>query len=223
MRIASIAILACCGLPLCAAAEERLRGADVSHYSGAVDWDRVAEGGLDFVFLKASEGIDAPDPAFAAHWAEAKRVGIRRGAYHYFIAEDDGRQQAELFLSQLRLEPGDLPPVVDVESLSSGTVEQLRSNLARFVSWVWAETGLSPVIYTGPNFWREHLGGGYANHPLWIAETGVAEPTVPHDWRGWHFWQYSENGSVEGVEKDVDLSWFVGDRAALEALAFSAK
>lgn len=202
-----------------AVADERAQGVDLSHFSGKVDWDLVAQSGLHFVFLKASEGVDAPDPAFAAHWAEAKRVGLRRGAYHFFIAEDDGRQQAKLFLSQVRLEPGDLPPVVDVETLASGTTEQLRRNLAAFVSAVSAETGVQPMVYTGPNFWQEHLGGGYADHPLWVAHSGVPEPTVPRDWEAWHFWQYRENGRLDGVEKDVDFSWFRGDPVALAAFA----
>jgi len=102
--------------PATGAAPEAV-GIDVSHHSGAIDWTRVAAQRFAFVYLKASEGVDAADPAFAEHWKSAAAADLPRGAYHFFVTEDDPDEQARFFLSRLELAPGDLPPVVDVETL----------------------------------------------------------------------------------------------------------
>src|SRR5437867_1330928 len=61
-----------------------LRGIDVSHYQGAINWDDVASGGISFAYIKATEGTNFVDPLFAQNWAGAEAAGLRRGAYHFF-------------------------------------------------------------------------------------------------------------------------------------------
>jgi lysozyme len=185
---------------------EPLLGVDVSHHSGAIDWEQVIAAGYDFAYVKASEGVDAPDPRFAEHWRKLGELGVPRGAYHFYVTEDDPDEQARLFLATVDLRPGDLLPVVDVELIGHGTQPGLADRLRRFLDLVEAEAGVRPMIYTGPNFWDAHVGPGFGEHPLWVAEYGVAAPRLPSDWQGWHLWQYRENQTVPGIEKDVDLN-----------------
>ena len=181
-------------------------GIDVSHHSGAIDWETVAAQRPAFVYLKATEGIDAADPSFADHWRRLGELGIPRGAYHFYVTEDDPEQQARFFVSVARPAAGDLPPVVDVETLGHDTTGPLAPRLRRFLNLVERETGRTPVIYTGLRFWNAHFDDSFARYRLWVAEYGVAKPTLPAGWTEWLFWQFDGNATIPGVEKAADRS-----------------
>jgi len=183
-----------------------VRGIDVSHHSGEVDWHQVAAAGYDFAYVKATEGVDALDPKFAEHWRALAELDVYRGAYHFYVSEDDPEEQARFFLDTVDWRPGDLRPVVDVELIGHGTEPGLADRLRRFVEIVEKEVGVAPVVYTMPNFWDANLGAGFEEYPLWVAEYGVAEPRLPERWDGWHIWQHAEDQEVSGVEKGADLS-----------------
>jgi lysozyme len=181
-------------------------GIDVSHHSGSVDWDAVAEGGYVFAFLKATEGVDAPDPMFDSHWQALADHDIHRGAYHFYVTEDDPEEQARFFLSRVNLEPGDLAPMVDIELLGHGTRGSLAPRLHRFLEIVEGAVGVAPIIYTSPNFWAAHLDDSFSRYPLWIAEYEVDEPTIPSGWSSWTLWQFEGDAPIVGVEKEADAS-----------------
>jgi len=185
---------------------EHVQGVDVSHYSGAIDWGRVRDAGYSFAYVKATEGVDDADPSFATHWEELAAAGLHRGAYHFYVTEDDPEEQARFFLSVAKLGPGDLPPAVDIEVLGHGTKPGLAERVRTFLETLERETGTRPIIYTGPKFWNAHLGEGFADYPLWLAEYGTSEPTVPEGWERWTLWQWQGEAAVPGVEKDADVS-----------------
>jgi len=188
------------------AAEKLHHGCDVSGHSGNVDWAAVAATGHTFVFIKATEGQDLKDPAFDRNWPAARDAGIIRGAYHFYVTEDDPERQARFFTDTVALMPGDLAPVVDIELLGHGTKEGLAERLQRYLDLVEAHFGVKPIIYTSANFWDEHLTDGFGGYPLWIAEYEVDEPRLPKGWTEWHLWQHEGDAAVKGVEKGADLS-----------------
>lgn len=194
----------------CAAAETAeapgALGIDVSHYSGAVDWERVRDAGFAFAYVKATEGVDDGDPAFAAHWRRLGELGIPRGAYHFYVTEDDPEEQARFFLATVEPRPGDLVPAVDVETLGHGTQPGLDARLRTFLETIERAIGVRPVVYTSPKFWDAHLTDAFGEHHLWIADYGVDEPALPRGWQRWSLWQWSDSHAVPGVEKDADLS-----------------
>src|SRR5688572_6854506 len=59
-----------------------VRGIDVSHHQGAIDWHSVKASGRSFAFIKASEGADFRDTRFSENWQRAREAGIFTGAYH---------------------------------------------------------------------------------------------------------------------------------------------
>jgi lysozyme len=183
-----------------------VQGIDVSHYSGAVDWEAVRRAGYEFAYVKATEGVDSPDPAFADHWRRLGEMGIARGAYHFYVTEDDPEEQARFFLETTDLQPGDLVPAVDIELIGHGTQAGLAERFRTFLEIVERELGVRPVVYTSPKFWSAHLTSAFGDHPLWVAEYGVPEPQVPEGWERWTVWQHQDSGAVPGVEKDADLS-----------------
>jgi lysozyme len=159
-----------------------------------------------FAYLKATEGVDNADPAFPQHWQALADHSIYRGAYHFYVTEDDPEEQARFFLSRVEHRPGDLPPVVDIELIGHGTVGDLRPPLRRFLEMVEEAVGVPPIIYTSPKFWDAHLDGSFSRYPLWVAEYGVAEPIVPTGWANWTLWQFEGDTPLRGVEKGADRS-----------------
>jgi lysozyme len=95
---------------------QSVQGIDVYDGQGDVDWDAVAGQGLGFAVIKATQGTYDEQATFAKNWAEARRVGLLRSAYHFFDPTEDGVAQADHFLAVVGAPaPGDLPATVDLE------------------------------------------------------------------------------------------------------------
>lgn len=185
-------------------AKESRKGLDVSYHTGRVDWDTLASRELDFAFTLSTAGVDFHDPFFDAHWRRMNR--FHRGAYHFFVAADDPTEQAQWFIANTPLAPGDLAPVVDIEKLGDDPPHDLDQRLRTFSQIIEQHYGVKPIIYTGPKFWIDNLGEGWNDHLLWIAEYQVEKPTVPPGWNGWTMWQHRGDAEIAGVERMVDLN-----------------
>lgn len=198
------------------------QGIDVSHYQGTVAWPAVSQAGVTFAFAKATDGLTWTDPQFAVNWPQMKAAGILRGAYHFFEPADDAAAQAQFFLQTVQLAPGDLPPALDVETAGSGGTAALWQGVETWLQTVAAATGVQPFLYMDPTFANEYQApASLAGYPLWIAEYGVAEPTLPQGWSAWRIWQSSESGTVAGITGPVDLDVLNGPLANLAALALA--
>jgi lysozyme len=137
-----------------------------------------------------------------------KKAGLTRGAYHFYVTEDDPKAQADFFIKNVTPQPGDLIPAVDIESIGRGTRPGVTQRLKKFLDILENHYGAKPIIYTSPKFWNKHLNSHFGTYPLWIAEYGAKEPITPRGWKEWHLWQWKENAAVPGVEKGADLSIF---------------
>ena len=199
-------------------ADGQVPGIDVSHYQGTVDWQQVAGAGMAYAFVKATQGVSTVDSQFAVNWPGVQAAGLLRGAYHFYQPGDDPQQQAENFLSVVQLEPGDLLPVLDIETLGSQTASEIVQGIETWLGTVQAAIGRAPIVYTAPGFWNGLGTQQFGLYPLWVAEYGVSIPKLPAGWTSWTFWQYSESGSVAGVSGSVDLDVFQGSPEALRQL-----
>lgn len=92
-----------------------VRGVDVSHYQGTIDWPVLAAQDLDFAYIKATEGSSHTDEKFAENWEAAKDTGLRIGAYHFFSFDSPGESQLKHFTETVPAFRQMLPPVVDFE------------------------------------------------------------------------------------------------------------
>jgi len=196
-------------------------GIDVADQDGRVDWTTVKNSGKTFAFVKATEGVSIKDSAFAHHWPTMKAAGIIRGAYHFFHPHtSDPVQQAKEFLKTLgKLEPGDMPPVLDVEvtdKVDSRTViNAAKQWLAEVEKALLQQTQkpIKPIIYTFPSFWEE-VGNpsDFASYPLWIAHYGTRNPSIPSAWQGQYLIHQYEGdiSGVPGVSGRADLNRFNG-------------
>lgn len=199
-------------------AEYPVRGIDVSNHQGAIEWKRVAQGPVHFVYIKATEGQDFRDARFVENWQGSAAAGLKRGAYHFFTLKSTGLQQAANFIAVVPKDSEALPPVVDVElwgnSSTRPSVEAFQHELSDFMGAVRAHYGREPVIYTANDF-RDYFLRGFPKGRLWIRSV-ITAPRLT-DQAPWHFWQYSEKKRVPGINGFVDHNVFNGDLVAFEA------
>lgn len=200
--------------------EWQVFGVDVSTYQGQIDWPVLAEQGVDFAFIKASEGSGLRDVRFAENWAGAQAAGIRPGAYHFFSYDSPGEGQAENFIAAVPVTPGALPPVVDIEFYGPyleepAGAERVKAILDPLLERLEAHYGVKPILYvTYRSYYRYIAGGGYGDYPIWCSSPTVF-PLVP----GWDFWQYSHSAELEGyygTQRRIDLNIFRGSQAEFE-------
>ena len=207
---------------VCATSSTTTPGIDVSSWQGAIDWAKVAQDGKVFAIIRVSHGTGTIDAYFEENWAGAKANGILRGVYQYWEPGQDPIAQADILIDKINaaggLEPGDLPPVIDIESVTGATSAQTVANATTWIERVETALQRRVIIYTGSYFWDDHaLGTSLNDHPLWGPNyTSNACPLISDAWDHWTFWQYSSTGSVSGISGNVDLDKFDGTKAELE-------
>ncbi|MBG8555242.1 glycoside hydrolase family 25 protein [Hymenobacter guriensis] len=193
-----------------------VHGIDVSAYQGTIDWQKVAQNRVRFAFIKASEGVTLRDARFGRNLRGARRAGIYCGAYHYFQPNYDGRQQAELFVRTANLQPGDLPPVLDVEAQEFHDVARMRRGIATWLRLVERHYGVRPILYSNYSFYQRYLAGHFDKYPLWLAHYEVQQPTLARE--KWIIWQHSDESYIPGIRGTVDFNVLQGNFQNLLAL-----
>jgi lysozyme len=198
-----------------------IHGIDVSHHQSVISWDDVREMQvkdvrLGFAIVKATEGLTRVDWQYRRNWRKAKEAGLARGAYHFFIATKSGAQQAQNFIKTVKLEKGDMPPVLDVEETYGARIEDVAKRVKEFLDVVERHYGVRPIIYTNVDFYRRVLGEEFDKYPLWVAH--YIQRNRPRIEREWIMWQHSERGRVNGITTAVDFNVFNGDSAAFREM-----
>jgi len=199
---------------------KRLRGIDVSHYEPEVDWVKAKASGVVWMYTKATEGLGHVDAMLNNHVKGANLAGVYTGAYHFFHASQDGKQQASVFLNNISNLSLDLIHCLDWESSSADGLPALIQK-ARAKDWlneVERVTGKVPMIYGGESFLNElNLGPEFLKYKVWIAHYGVPESRVkvPAPWVKYTAWQYTDAEGppiVQGLKPGhhVDASWLNG-------------
>lgn len=194
-------------------------GIDVSYHQDRIDWLKVRRAGVEFAFIRVSDGLTVDDPMFAANWSAARDALIVRGAYQYFRPEESATAQADRLLAALAHDRGELPPAIDVEETGGLRPEQVAIGVRTWVDRVRSRLGVEPIVYTSPAFWRDAVGADDLGiQPLWLAHYTDECPRIPAPWTAWQFWQRSKIGRVPGIRGDVDLNVFAGPPAQLRSV-----
>lgn len=189
-----------------------LRGIDVSHHQGAIDWARVAADDVAFAYLKASEGGDHRDRRFLDNWRQARAAGVRVGAYHFFTFCRGGAEQARNFVAVVPRVADALPPAVDLEfGGNCGRVPDdraMRRELDAYLGIVEAAYSRPALLYVTPEFLARY-GAALPPRALWRRSI-LREPDASAPWC---LWQFHNRGRVDGIDGAVDLNVFEGQRA----------
>ncbi len=203
-----------------------VHGIDISHYQTEVDWEILRNSSINhspirFVFIKATEGVSIVDEKFKDNFHRARENDFVRGAYHFYTPDVDARLQAEFFLKQVQLEPGDLPPVLDVEKKGELSRAELQAAVRTWLEVVEQAIGVKPIIYTGYKFKMRYLNEPFFDtYPYWIAHYYVEKLRYEG---AWSFWQHTDCGRVEGIKGDVDCNIFNGSVEELMALTIPSQ
>ena len=202
-------------------AKYNMHGIDVSKYQQSISWEDVKAMNvkgvkINFAFIKATEGTERIDENFRRNWFNTQKTGIARGAYHFFISSKSGKAQAENFLETVRLQKGDLPPVLDIEQANGASMTDLQLRVSDWLLMVEKKCKVKPIIYTNADFYKTFLAGRFDEYPLWVAHYFVKDK--PRIGRSWSFWQHNESGHVNGINAYVDFNVFNGDSAAFQKL-----
>ena len=194
-----------------------LTGIDISKYQGKIDFEKVKAAGIQYVFVRATEGITYQDAFFKQNFKEAREAGLIIGAYHFYETDDDPVSQLKNFTSLVTLQSGDLPPVVDIEKLHDNDKKDLTSNIQTYLDGLEQHYKTKPIIYSGKNFANKYITS-FSDYPLWLAEYQSLYPTLPQGWDKWTFWQYSQTGKVDGVSTDVDINRYNGAESSFKEI-----
>lgn len=199
-----------------------MHGFDVSKHNGRIDWKRAArmesEGvRMRFVYIKASEGATLADKQFAQNWKGAGKVGLPRGAYHFYHPTRDPHKQAQNFIKQVTLKPGDLAPALDFEVVNGVGEQKLIADMQIWLDEIEEHYGIRPVIYTNASLYKRYIKGNFDRYPLWIADYSN---THLNDYNPdkLYIWQHSQSGWVKGIRGPVDINTFVMDSIRLAEL-----
>lgn len=188
-------------------------GIDISRYQKDIDWVQLVDNQdskypIKFVFIKATEGETFRDVKFQENFHNARRYGFIRGAYHFYLPAVPPEDQARNFIQAVRLLPGDLPPVLDVERRGHLTGEELSGCVKSWLHIVEAHYGVKPIIYASWKFKENYLNDAqFDEYPFWIAHYYVDSVR----YRGkWNFWQYTDIATIPGIDGHVDMNIFNG-------------
>jgi lysozyme len=124
--------------------------------------------------------------------------------------------QASNFLNWIKLDDGDLAPVLDVEVLDGVSPVALRAGIQTWLDMVEENYKIKPIIYTYQKFFNNYLAGHFPDYPIWIARYSSWRSPNLSAGNQWSFWQYGNKGRLQGINGDVDFNVFRGDLAELD-------
>ena len=208
------------------AAGDQTFGIDVSHWQGAINWTSVANDGIDFVWAKATQGVNYTDPNWFSYATGAHNAGLYIGGYHfatpYTSGIDDAVAEAGDFYDAVSSYLGDgyLRPMLDVEyfsGMTSITVSQRTQWIHDFMNaFSTLSEGIVPIIYMGTSWATSEVNSSVNVYDLWLANW-THDPNNPPSgnadgvWNGYDLWQYTNSESVSGISGVVDGDLFFGN------------
>ncbi len=195
-----------------------VHGIDVSKYQGDIDWAQVRASGVQFAWIKSTEGADHMDEKFQQNWINAKAAGLPRGAYHFVYWCRPPHEEMNWFKQNVPIDPDALPPVLDVEATPTSKTckrklyrEEVLRDMREMLLDMERHYGKKPVIYSTVDFYQSILHPNeFSDYQIWVRST-KHPPHVPYGQRKWAFWQYQSDGYIPGIKGKVDRNAFVGD------------
>lgn len=208
---------------------QRLNGVDVSQHNGKVDFKKVKASGIDFVFVRVgytgytkSKFSLNYDTNYKTNITEALKEGLAVGVYWYSqaLTVSEAKQEAQKLLSVIKNYNITLPVVMDYEfaGTSAGRLDNpkpskstMTNNALAFLGEV-SKAGYDGCLYANANFLTNHLNAAQISddYKIWLAHY-----TTNTSYSGdFDFWQYDENGKVNGINGKADVNfWYYQDDA----------
>ena len=192
-------------------------GIDVSHYQGDIDWQKVKAAGIEFVFVRlgyrgyGQDGVGRLDTNFEKNMEGARAAGLDVGVYFFAQAvnETEAVEEAEFVLEHLMEYDLQMPVVYDPESVvheeartDNVTGEQFTKNTKVFCETI-EKSGYDAMVYCNMTWQAFKLDlEELEEYPIWYADYEEYPQTPYH----FEIWQYSNEGTVDGIQGNVDLN-----------------
>ncbi len=185
-------------------------GIDVSEWQGTIDFSAVKASGQEIVYIRASVGDDYTDSCLDQNYQGAQAAGMKIGFYHYLMAKDVAGAQAEAdyFASVIQGMQADCLLAMDYESFDGLSNEEINAISLVFLQTVQSATGQNIMIYSDAYNAGTVFGESLAGYPLWVADYDVQQPYGNDVWNYWVAFQYTDSGSINGINGNVDLDYF---------------
>lgn len=189
------------------------KGIDVSEWQGNIDFKKVKEDGIQIVYIRAGQGFSYEDSKFERNYKEAKKQGLKIGAYHYVTArnEEEAKQQATFFVSLVSNKKIDAKLAMDFEYFPDLSKSEINKISLAFIKEVEKLSGKDVIVYSDAYNANNTFEGEITNYPLWIAQYGVEEPQNNGNWSYWEGFQYTDRGRVSGISGNVDKDKYTKD------------
>ena len=205
-----------------------IHGIDISHHQGKIDWQELKDHGMidefpvRFVMIKATEGATKVDENFEDNFYQAREYGFTRGAYHFYSVHSSAKAQAAFFMRKVKLENGDLPPVLDVEHKPKNqTDDEFKQSILQWLEIIETYYGVKPIIYTYYKFKMQYLSDPvFDDYPYWIAHYYVDQVEYEGKWK---FWQHTDVGRLPGIKGNVDFNIYNGSMYDLRKMTIGAR
>lgn len=196
------------------------RGIDVSRYQGAINFDAVADSGIEVVYIRTSLGSDYIDPYFEQNYLNARAAGLSVGFYHYVTARSvsQAQYQAKFFANVIEGKDFQCKLAMDFEDLGNLSVSEINEISLAFMQTMEEISGQGAIVYSNAYDAANLFQDPVTSYPLWIAEYGVSTPTSKVNWSSWTGWQHSDKGRIPGITGNVDLDYFT-DQVFLDSSA----
>ena len=211
-----------------------IRGVDLSQRNGDVAFGLVAQNGVRFAYIAATEGREKRDPLFEKSWAGARAASLLVGAYHFFSFCDSAQDQFENIAHAIPVDDKALPLAIDVEWFGRSAdpkeqhcsdVARIRATLHDLLDRVERHYHKTPLIYAPPSSLGDLIDDSFLKYPVWLADFRKVDGTKAPTMKGknpWTFWQFTDQATVPGVGKLADLNVFFGSQAEFDAFVRGA-
>lgn len=186
----------------------QIKGIDISHWNGKIDFERVKASGIDFVIIKAG-GSDKgfyTDSKFKENYEKAKAAGLYVGAYYFagknFRGVENGFADAHKFIGILKGLKFDYPVFLDIEAQENRYKEEITDATVAFCNMMESAGYFVGIYASDISGFKDKLNHErIKSYAHWVARYGK-EPEVCKEYG---IWQYTSKGSVDGIVGSVDM------------------
>tara|TARA_B100001057_G_scaffold441524_1_gene476192 strand:- start:411 stop:1121 length:711 start_codon:yes stop_codon:yes gene_type:complete len=193
--------------------ENSIVGIDISHHQGEINWEKVKKWrnhDIKFIYIKATEGSfgdGSKDKKYKYNITEAKKNGILVGSYHYFRTTSSAEDQFNNFINTIKDHEQDIIPMIDLEQNDNYSKKKYREELNKFIKLVEEHFNQKPILYSLTNFYNKYLANYFLDYNLFLGFYNLEYEKINlKDDKKWSIWQFSQQGKVEGIKSNVDIS-----------------
>lgn len=201
-------------------------GIDVSKFNPTVDWEKVKNAGIDFVFIRLGyrgygiSGKLCADTLFESHITGALNAGLKVGVYYFTQAlnNTEAKEEANYCIEKLKGYNITLPVVLDYEFPNTGngfsggrmydaklSKSAATSNCKAFCNTIQT-AGYTPMIYANKNDLTSTIDGSSLgkSYNIWLANYNAKASYTG----AYQYWQYTEKGTVDGISGYTDCNFW---------------